>query len=573
MAKNMNIPECYLSPQEPTEDLNNDDKNSLGKATLFEYHPDNRGFAEGQINKYVANTGLRYSINATLMTGTNTSTKKQLMDIANRLKGGPYMAHGQDNKLKIHNTKANGKTVASYTYNGGNGELLSMSIDAEFITSVVEAAKTTHIDPKDKSLKTKVVQCLSNNDTSYRNGKIVTTYHPDILKPKNTMQINDATYHKPINKPYYVPAIEDQEMAKRKKLSWKSEEAAYKDISHNFNPTQGELEDYFQQLENDFNKQQHPEKCANADEYRKILKHNNLLKPYVAVRQIQINKVVNPTEYADATGANIRTPDNPVYVANGSTKVPKGWTLSKGSRKRLWNEGYQHLLSNPNITVVKKKGGYKDGEMVEVIETMTKGIPITGVRMLSSGNMVGFGEKEANNIIKNIFDQVKANATVIGRPGLTSSINIEIKGIGSKYSGVWYIKKIKHSIDSQGYTCDIDFRKKNIPISKHIIKTSQNTQKTYANLNKIAKESLKTGSWMFPSLIKMKFEKWRQDTGAPDQNYLIIQNPKKLNQAKVYSAKSDFVSHEYDNVINPNNQVTPIQTIDAKGQLDNDLEE
>jgi len=55
--------------------------------------------------------------------------------------------------------------------------------------------------------------------------------------------------------------------------------------------------------------------------------------------------------------------------------------------------------------------------------------------------------------------QVEATAVTIGIPSLRAKKNIEIKGVGQKFSGIYYCHSVRHSIGSSGYSCEIKLKK------------------------------------------------------------------------------------------------------------------
>ena len=54
---------------------------------------------------------------------------------------------------------------------------------------------------------------------------------------------------------------------------------------------------------------------------------------------------------------------------------------------------------------------------------------------------------------------VTAEATTIGLPALRAKQNIELRGVGRKFSGIYYIEAVRHRIDSGGYSCDLTLRR------------------------------------------------------------------------------------------------------------------
>jgi phage protein D len=55
--------------------------------------------------------------------------------------------------------------------------------------------------------------------------------------------------------------------------------------------------------------------------------------------------------------------------------------------------------------------------------------------------------------------QVEADAVTIGIPQLRAKKNIEVKGVGQKFSGIYYCHSVRHSIGPGGYSCELRLKK------------------------------------------------------------------------------------------------------------------
>jgi len=55
--------------------------------------------------------------------------------------------------------------------------------------------------------------------------------------------------------------------------------------------------------------------------------------------------------------------------------------------------------------------------------------------------------------------QVEATAATIGIPSLRAKKNLEVKGVGRKFSGIYYCHSVRHSIGASGYSCEIKLKK------------------------------------------------------------------------------------------------------------------
>ncbi|BBO89880.1 phage late control D family protein [Desulfosarcina ovata] len=55
--------------------------------------------------------------------------------------------------------------------------------------------------------------------------------------------------------------------------------------------------------------------------------------------------------------------------------------------------------------------------------------------------------------------QVEAVAVTIGIPALRAKQNVEVKGVGQKFSGIYYCHSIRHAIGDNGYQCELKLKK------------------------------------------------------------------------------------------------------------------
>ncbi len=74
------------------------------------------------------------------------------------------------------------------------------------------------------------------------------------------------------------------------------------------------------------------------------------------------------------------------------------------------------------------------------------------------------GQESAQDVAEAKFKeaelgQVEALALTIGIPHLRAKNNIEIKGVGQKFSGIYYCHSVRHSIGVAGYSCELRLKK------------------------------------------------------------------------------------------------------------------
>jgi len=57
------------------------------------------------------------------------------------------------------------------------------------------------------------------------------------------------------------------------------------------------------------------------------------------------------------------------------------------------------------------------------------------------------------------YEYITGSGQVIGLPDLRPGDNVELAGLGKRFSGVYYVKKVEHSIGSSGYRTQFEVRK------------------------------------------------------------------------------------------------------------------
>jgi uncharacterized protein len=57
------------------------------------------------------------------------------------------------------------------------------------------------------------------------------------------------------------------------------------------------------------------------------------------------------------------------------------------------------------------------------------------------------------------YDYITGTGQCIGLPDLRPGDNVELTGLGSRFSGTYYVKKVEHSLGSSGYHTQFDVRK------------------------------------------------------------------------------------------------------------------
>jgi len=130
-------------------------------------------------------------------------------------------------------------------------------------------------------------------------------------------------------------------------------------------------------------------------------------------------------------------------------------------------EAYQEVANNdttPDRTSLGKRTYLVDGNTGEGQFKEQE----TGRVVPSFERSEGFHEEPQQEPAKDAADaafksaelqQVEATALTIGIPTLRAKQNIEITGVGRKFSGVYYCRSLRHTFGDRGYSCELTLRK------------------------------------------------------------------------------------------------------------------
>lgn len=531
------IPQVYYIPQETPPDK----RENKGQTILS-----NRGISGDwteNLNKILdtriqKRTGEeRYNTSSVIfVSGNNVSKYQQLCEAFNQLDDGPYYPNGRDNKLTFQNTRTGDTIMLSYIYSGGNGELLDFEVDTEFVLGGAETSKSSDLDPDDKTVRTEVNQVISDNNSMYQDGKV------NRFDPQGTIESLSILQGDIPNIPLRASSKSvlhekhlDLVKAKNEMLTYQrkysSESDAIKDLGTSYTITQSDWEQYMDQLKTKHEKIQNPQ--TEAELYQQLSEADQLPN-YIIKREVTIETEEDPSMYV------------PQGRGAGSRTATGGYTYTEKDRKRDWKTGYSYLEKKAGQQVLYKHkgvkyGGYSPLDKVMVRKTVTVEIPINGAKVLSTYSRRS-SKGTVNNMINSAQNKITASAKVIGNPSIESSMNIEIKNVSDRYSGVWYTKEVSHIIDSSGYHCDIEFVQKSVPISVSNIQSVIPTTRAYDTFHKLAdsaKEALKNKTAMARPALKSELKKWAAQTQTPG-NIFVVTNPKNPFEGEVFHAAEDM---------------------------------
>ena len=479
-----------------------------------------------------------------LIKGINPNKYGQAKEIFSWAKNGPYFLDGRDNMLQVHNQLVNRPISKIYTHAGGNGELLEFRVSSEFTTTVVGVTRTMELT-EDKQIKGTNTQVVNQDDSPSKADLFI--YWPEGMKhnPPQDYNIGQASWDIDANtwvdpgrftQPgwsvkvpenfYKEPTREIKKVSSSSpEMVYSSLQAAKDDITSTLKLTQEEVGRFWSERKEAFNQCLQRANISNGgpnnqDELGRFIHEFENLGDLVIKRKAKIRAIVDLRAYAD--------PENQAAIGavlNGEKDfmdVPDRLMYSRGvpftGDRKAYKAGYSFLNSIEGIKIITdtseirkqyQSRGSDNGYPSEldlisdsiamaskaIIEyEATFEIPVDGTRIIANYPFEWASSVMPTQMEEHTQDQIEATAVVIGDPCLESSMNILIRNVSSKYSGVWYTKKVTHRFSvGLGYKCDIEFRQRTTDVITNIATCNIDLKKVYTNLQKLAQEALKEG--------------------------------------------------------------------------------
>lgn len=457
-----------------------------------------------------------------MVIGTDRSLYGLLKKNKDIFPNGPYFMDSRDDGIEIHNHKFNQAPKYVYTFNGGNGELIQCSINTNKRASVIQAEQTSDIDPNTKLVTTTVSQSCNDSDSDLAKDENLTEFQKDIWSRLNFKGKSYDEYKK-------------EQLIK----SAKDEKSTLEELKSTYKVTKEDIEKFVEESKTQFKKLY--DNAKTTGDISPLLKANTL-KTTVKVKRY-IRATVNPIYYSTLE-------NNP----NTNTAM-KGYSQSDVSNQvGNWNSGIKYLKNSNNIIFL----GYHNQENIsrsstigvnsfpyaDVIMEKELELELDGARVFSSPLSKDLKSSlSINNISDKVQNQYKCNLKLLGRPGIVSSIVIYLNNISKRYSGEWYVKKVKHEINQSGYTCNCDLIKKELPLVMSQITSSFNTKNIFNEFNKIATDRVKSGRDIEQD-IKNAFLQYVKENPEMENKSLVVdmsQYDSNTGSVPVYPASDDVV--------------------------------
>lgn len=560
-----------IPPEQQAIQTSSPPGDGLTPVVLLKATPENKKRVQMDPDRFMPYMAPDPQTSSVLVVGTGHSVTQVFKNMTNLLPNGPYKVKGRDNQVLIRNSKTQGKTLFTYTYHGGKGELLEFSIDTNFSTKAKrKAIKTSTVDGKTKAITTTLDGVIQDTNSMYQQGRIkwggfgnFTGVGTGSIAQSIAYMSEAYTRVKNAKPPEGLLKDDKQFLYKgRPVYNAQSYNEAYK------NSTQASImeqraaqsldditiemqQEYIKQLKAKFERAKNPK---TPEDLELAMKGMSTLDDYVYTKKVKVRKCVRPEDYSskgkNQQKRNKNAPIGPDF-GNPYTPHPVNPMGSGGNAAvaadlqniQAWQEGFDNVLQNDSWTVAipnpkDKYGGYKIGNRVFVVQEEEVTIHIPGAKMLAAFPYTT-PQSRQNQLVEGASNTIKATARVIGNPLLQDGQNVEVKGVSSRYSGVWHTTKVTHTIDTSGYHCEVEFQQRVTPVVHYAVKQTLSAQRLHADIQAIAKKSVGSGAYLIGEQVLSRVEAVKR-TLAPGETYLIQQEKGNPRKFKVLKAGDDY---------------------------------
>ena len=471
-------------------------------------------------NRYsgVAEVAMPEDLKALIDSDFGLIGKNILVQLEQKMKGytnGPWYIDSRDGVIYIHNRKFHEEPVTTYTYQGENGEVLSVHFSTQKVTKRVKAILSPVVNPESKDLevlstgiddeeKLPEIKANGNNGVYYKNwhtsvGKYGAENNPADISTIMQMQIN----HVLKTDPNLIAAMEARRQLNYK---WNSDVAEYSAA----NPAEA----YRQGIEKFLNE-------LSTDQIRSIINKTVQNEAFPSDRRAALNAaLMNVT-----TGQNLKEDlynilKNTRYLFEGKEQMeymviddvdprdydpehaPKGGVTAWGSRdEESVQRGISALKKGPYTMVIddtpvikykdplnKSLGFYSVTVKVQHWRKADVTVPLYKLynnlfsRYGGIDKWAWAANANANGGLKHTESKLICQMQVVGRPLLATSQVIILENDGKRWSGPWYIKQCTHSMDpGQGYITSLELVRNSSRAGSTTAKLGLSTQSVVAN--------------------------------------------------------------------------------------------
>lgn len=402
----------------------------------------------------------------------------QLQQKIQQMADGPWYVDSRDGVLYIHNRKFQEPSVAEYTYQSENGELLQVTFETQYVTKVIRASTSTGIN-LNKELQTEVVGMGQTNvrmadqtyleyfdpqTGAYKPQSAINAYNAGKISYSSLLTLNDRVkQYRGNNRSAFTKSQWDQIEAinKRKAEEQRRAQQTYTDQKYKEYQASGKNAAAYREqgiTETLETKDLEP----NVTEFLAGIygSQGGLVQAELenAARNGTLDAVLkNRFQSTTYTFTNRKRSDGGATV--------EAWTETRWVKDREGHISRDEVDRNPYV--------HRTGEMSRegyfpIFTKTSVEATVSGYRLLRAYYSRKYGSSidgdlsrrvlaAANSSRKMTEKKLIARAIVVGRPSLQTSQVISIQNVGKRWSGSWYIKKCVHKLEgSSGYTVELE---------------------------------------------------------------------------------------------------------------------
>ena len=545
---------------------------------IFEYSPETQQLVFNDPDTFRKVYIREKKVAGGLIVGTSRNKYYQLQDLCRSISGGPYFVDSRDGNVILHNIKSQRGITKVYTYMGGYGELIEFSIKSSFIKTSTEVKQSTEINPDTKDIETDFVQAVLDPNSGNPDTEAVDTFMvwPNLGTPffnprggttdrapyssafqpagRSGSKTRPTEYHVMMDSKSASQAIKASEEKPSAGRFSSIRQAREYYITHPEKVSQAEIDSYFSKWISDWNSK----KTATDPSSMGELAHKlDRIPPMQIVRPVIIQALVDIENLGGSMGlknrevlAN-RTESFVNAVLSGqvdlSTYSGRMYSTPEGDGVRYssmimggtYRRNAEAILSAiPGVKISNPDNSVRN--RLVTIETEIV-IEMNGVDVVSGADTINMPGALGNDIVEKVTNKVKATAKVIGDPVLESSMNIQIQNVSSKFTGLWYTKKVTHTISSSdGYMCNIEFVQRTVPVSTVTVRSNW-TKKDYGKkVLSAMKQAAESETYKRPSTLEKEVKNHLKS--VPDRSYVIQVDP---TTGEIKHSQKDMVSGDF----------------------------
>lgn len=297
--------------------------------------------------------------------------------------------------------------------------------------------------------------------------------------------------------------------------------------------------------------------------HKKLLEYENLAKngpKNQAEVQTKIQEIMMSnfkyTRTQRITSTHISTSDDKKGYYVGNFQIPSVGSILNYDGKLYELDGMTGEVTGVNNirSTTHKEGGITK-TVTEATVTVEVNVPFYKLFNEYDPNSIDSASEIYNDMQHITMNRLKASAKIVGDPFMFCSTSVTVQNVSHKYSKDWYAKKVTHTINaSVGYTCDIEFRERNVQVNCITISAQAQMKGVNNAIRKVQnfiKENNIQGqsSWDLQYQVQAKAKAVEANKTEPSMDILLPETFLSPSDNNVYTIPGAVNSLGYGNVL------------------------